>query len=123
MEVACNSGSSSGSSLISIVDVSENEAENGKCESGEKKERRRCGIELKCVKRAVRNWRKCLDSGCEEKTNLHRPCKEMRQYFCRSEKIYIEKNDRACNYHVQPQNWGEICLKTVSNFSVKIARG
>lgn len=44
----------------------------------------------------------------------------MRQYICKSKKIYIQQNDRVCKYHSQRQNWDEIRFKTASNFSSKV---
>lgn len=43
----------------------------------------------------------------------------MRLYFCRTKKIYIEKNDRVCGFHLQQQNWDKIDCKKVSNFTSK----
>lgn len=118
------------SSLISLIAVSENEAENGNGSGlvslievdeseGEKEEEKYDSVvKLKNVRRAVRNWRKCL--GCGEKKDLHLPSKEMRQYVCKSKQIYIQKNDRVCNDHAQRQNWNQIHFKTTSNFSNKI---
>lgn len=50
-----------------------------------------CGntTQLSAVKRAKRNWRKCL--GCDAKTNLLRPSKEMRIHICKSKHIYRAK--------------------------------
>lgn len=74
MEVDQNSDRSS---LLSLIEVSENEAENGNGsevfslievdESEGEKEEEKYGneVELKNIKRSVRNWRKCL--GCNEK--------------------------------------------------------
>lgn len=74
-------------------------------------------VNLKNLKRAKRNWRKCM--GCEERANLHRPTKIMRMHFCKSKKIYIEKNDRVCNFHLQHGNWDGMRVATASNFSGK----
>lgn len=124
------------SSLITLIEVSENEAENGSDnrlisliemdasdaeeEIEEEIDEETCSnqIKLTSVNRAVRNWRKCL--ACDEKRNLCRPSKKMRQYICKSKKIYVQKNDRVCKYHFQCQNWDEIRFKTTSNFSGKI---
>lgn len=116
------------SSLISLIEVSENEAENGDdnrlislIEIDESDtEEEKCGnvVKLTGISRVVRNWRKCF--ACNEKQNLCLPSKKMRQYFCKSKKIYIQKNDRVCKYHFQCQNWNEIRPKTASNFSSKI---
>ena len=105
------------SSLISLIEISESEAENGddnrlislievdesdaEVENEEEKWINR--VKLTAVSRVVRNWRKCL--GCNEKKNLCLPSKKMRQYFCKSRKIYIQQNDRVCKYHFQSQNW------------------
>lgn len=43
----------------------------------------------------------------------------MRQYFSKSKQIYIQKNDRVCEYHSQRQNWDVIHFKTASNFKSK----
>lgn len=125
MEANHNSESSS---LISLIEVSENEAENGNHNrlnsliemDVSDAEEEKCGNEVKLtnVSRAVRNWRKCL--ACNEKKNLCRPSKKMRQYICKSKKIYIQQNDRVCKYHFQCQNWDEIQFKITSNFSRKI---
>lgn len=114
------------SSLISIISVSESVAENGLVSSiemndSEEKEMKENGgnvVKLKNVTRAVRNWRKCL--GCGEKKDLQRPSMQLRQYICKSKKIYIQKNDRVCKYHAQQQNWDRINFKTASNFSGKM---
>lgn len=116
------------SSLISIIEVSENEAENGNDnrlisliemdESDAEEEIFGNEVKLTGVSRAVRNWRKCL--ACDAKKNLCRPSKKMRQYICKSKKIYIQQNDRVCKYHSQRQNWDEIRFKTASNFSSKV---
>lgn len=111
-------------SLISLIEVSENEAENGRndellslIEMQESEDDGRNEVKLKNMHRAIRNWRKCL--ACNEKKNLHRPSIEMRRYFCTMQKIYIEKNDRVCNFHFQRQNWSEIQIKKSSTFSGK----
>lgn len=114
------------SSLISLIEISENEAENGNANNNQligideiEEEEKSCNeVKLKNMSRAIRNWRKCL--GCEEKNNLHRPSKTMRLFFCKSKKIYIQENDRVCNYHSQCQNWNQIHFKTASNFSGKV---
>lgn len=104
-------------SLISLIEVSENEAEHGNEEQRKEKNGEVC-VKLKNLNRAIRNWRKCL--ACDERKNLHRPSKEMRTYFCKSKKIYVQKNDRTCAYHAQREHWDEIRCKTASNFSGKI---
>lgn len=104
-------------SLISLIEVSENEAEHGN-ESEREERNREVGVKLKGVSRAIRNWRKCF--ACNEKKNLHRPSKEMRIYFCKSKKIYVQKNDRVCTYHAQSENWDQVRCKTASNFSSKV---
>lgn len=117
---------SDNSSLISLIEVSESELENesvnqmvGLIEIEEnRKEKKGNEVTLKNLQRAVRNWRKCL--GCNEKENLHRPSKKMRLYFCKSKKIYIQENDRVCNYHTQCENWDKISFNAASNFSSKI---
>lgn len=118
------------SSLISLISVSENEAENGNGsglvslievdESEAEKEEKKFEnvVKLKKVSRAIRNWRKCL--GCGEKKDLQRPSKQIRQYICKSKQIYIQENDRVCNYHARRENWKQIHFKTSSNFSNKI---
>lgn len=88
------------SSLISLIEVSENQAENGDDnrlislievdESDAEEEKCDKVVKLNVVSRAVRNWRKCL--ACDEKKNLCRPSKKMRQYFSKSKKnIYSAK--------------------------------
>lgn len=117
------SESSNNSSLISLIEVSEYNSENGSMisliEIDESEDDEPCvnEVKLKNVKRAVRNWRKCL--ACEIREHLHRPSKEMRFYICKSQKIYILENDRVCDYHAQSQNWDQIRFKTASSFSGK----
>lgn len=74
-------------------------------------------IILKEVKRSVRNWRKCF--ACQERKNLQRPSKQMRIFFLKSKKIYIEKNDRVCNFHSESENW-DVCCNSTSTFSGKV---
>lgn len=103
----------SNDSLISLIEVSESE-EDIACSEYKKKAG---NIILKNVHRVVRNWRKCL--ACDEKKNLQRPSKQMRVYFMRTQKLYIEKNDRVCQFHTQSQNWN-ICCKKSQMFSSKM---
>lgn len=110
--VKMQSNQSRNNSLISLIEVSEREAENGRSKNIQN------NIKLKNIRRVVRNWRKCL--ACNKRGNLHRPSKEMRLYFCRLKRIYIQENDRVCNYHLQRQNWNVICPKTDSKFCGKI---
>lgn len=108
----------SNSSLITLIEVNENDAENGFLfESEEEREKERNEVQLKNIRRAKRNWRKCM--GCEEKINLHRPSKKMRLFFCKSKRIYIQSNDRVCDFHLQEQNWSQILANTATNFSGK----
>lgn len=104
---------SSNDSLISLIEVGENENDI----AGDEKEKNKGNIVLKNIHRVVRNWRKCL--ACDEKNNLQRPSKKMRLYFCKMKRMYIEKNDRVCQFHAQPQNWNIRCKKT-SVFTNKI---
>lgn len=101
-------------SLISVIEVSEREAEYGN-EVQRRGTKRELGVKLKSMSRAIRNWRKCL--ACGERKQLHRPSKEMRSFFCKTKKVYIQKNDRVCNYHTQREHWNEIHFKTSTNFS------
>lgn len=87
METNRNSESST---LISLIEVSESQAENGDDnrlisliemdESDVEEENWGNRVKLTGVSRAVRNWRKCL--ACDEKKNLCRPSKRMREHFC-----------------------------------------
>lgn len=95
-------------SEVSLIEMQENEEER----KNEKNE-----VKLRNMQRVIRNWRKCL--GCNEKKNLHRPSFEMRSFFCKSHKIYIEKNDRVCDFHFQRENWIEIQIKKTSTFTGK----
>lgn len=112
----------SNSSLITLIEVSENESENEYIVESERDERelqiKQNEVSLNNLRRAKRNWRKCL--GCDEKENLHRPTKRMRMYFCKSKKVYIQENDRVCSEHLQVENWDRIHVNTASNFSAKI---
>lgn len=109
----------SNSSLISLIEVSENEDENEyDVESEEEEVINRNEVKLNNFRRAKRNWRKCL--GCNENENLHRPTKKMRLAICKAQKIYIQANDRVCDYHLQEDNWNQIQLNTASNFSGKV---
>lgn len=112
--------SDNNSSLITLIEVSENELENEYVVDSEQDEReiKENEVKLNNLARAKRNWRKCL--GCDESENLHRPSKRMRLHFCKSKKVYIQANDRVCDYHLQVQNWDRIGVKTASNFSAKI---
>lgn len=74
-------------------------------------------IILKDVQRSIRNWRKCF--ACNERKHLQRPSKQMRTFFMKTKKVYIEKNDRVCNFHSQSANW-DICCKSTPVFSSKI---
>lgn len=103
----------SNDSLISVIEISENESDIEINKSNKNKS----NIVLKNVHRVVRNWRKCL--ACGEKKNLQCPSKQMRTYFMRTKKIYIEKNDRVCYFHSQSENW-DICCRKTSIFSSKI---
>lgn len=95
----------SNDSLISLIEV--NDSENDIAASQHKVNKSH--IVLKNVQRVVRNWSKCL--ACDERKNLQRPSKKMRSYFIRTKKLYIEKNDRVCNFHSQSQNWDIHCKK------------
>lgn len=111
----------SDSSLITLIELSDNEDENEYVFQSdeeipvaiEKNE-----VKLNSLKRAKRNWQKCM--GCDERANLHRPTKRMRLHFCKSKKIYIQANDRICDFHLQDENWNEMHVTTASNFSGKI---
>lgn len=117
-------------SLISLISVSENEAENGndsrtislieveESEGEEENQKYENIVQLKNMSRSVRNWRKCL--ACGEKKDLQRPSREMREFVCKSKQIYIQKNDRVCSFHAQRDNWDDIHFKESSNFSAKI---
>lgn len=105
----------SNDSLISLIEVSENESENDI--AGSEYKENKSNVVLKNVQRVIRNWRKCL--ACDEKKYLQLPSKEMRSHFIRTKKMYIEKNDRVCNFHAQSQNWN-LCCKTTPIFSSKI---
>lgn len=65
MELDQNSG---GSSLISVIELSENEAENIIIENVQREEKRGNMVELKSAFRAVRNWRKCMACGEKKKS-------------------------------------------------------
>lgn len=98
--------------------MSENEDENEyDVESEEEEVINRNEVKLNNFRRAKRNWRKCL--GCNENENLHRPTKKMRLAICKAQKIYIQANDRVCDYHLQESNPIEHCLK----FQWKSSRG
>lgn len=103
----------SNDSLVTLIEVSENDSEIDENKNNENKGK----FVLKKIKRIVRNWRKCF--ACEEKKNLRRPSKQMRSFFCKTKKIYIEKNDRVCEFHAQSHNWNITC-KTTSIFTNKI---
>lgn len=116
--------------LISLIEVDDDEEENESDDlvslieseerrsEQEEKRIRPNEVKLKNMRRVVRSWMHCF--ACGEKKNLHRPPKNMRLYFCREKKVYIEKNDRVCDHHLQRQNWNNICYKSVSKFSSKI---
>lgn len=104
-------------SLVTLIDVEE-ELSEVEVEIEQENSSHAKKIRLSNVRRAIRNWRKCL--ACEENRNLHRPSKKMRLFFCKSQNVYIQDNDRVCNYHSQTQNWHQIRLKTTSIFSAKI---
>lgn len=119
--------SESNSSLITLIEWNDNEDENEDGnEDGNEDEQvfqndvaiEKNEVKLNSLKRAIRNWRKCM--GCDESANLHRPTKRMRLYFCKSKKIYIQANDRVCDFHLQDENWNEMHVTTTSNFSGKI---
>lgn len=112
-------------SLISLIEVGDDEENTSddsislvESESEYENTSRANEVKLNNIQRAVRSWRHCL--ACAETKKLHRPSKSMRLYFSKAKKIYIEKNDRVCDFHLQRQNWGNIHCKTVSNFSRKI---
>lgn len=120
------------SELISLIDVSENEAENGNNDHlislinmsesvEEENESNKNNFMCDRIKlnfyRVVRNWRKCL--ACGERKKLHRPSLQMRRYFC-TQKVYIQKNDRVCDFHFRSENWPEIRFKKTSIFSSKV---
>lgn len=126
-----NNSQTSCNSLISLIEVSENEAENGprlislievdergNQIAGKKLTKRTNSIKLKNINRVVRNWKKCL--ACNENKKLQRPSKYMRLYFCKSKKLYIQKNDRVCKYHAEQKNWDQIQCKKSTNFSDKM---
>lgn len=96
----------SNNSLISLIEVSGSESQND-IEVNHQKSGK---IDLKNVQRVVRNWRKCL--ACKETKKLQRPSKKMRIFFCKVKKMYIQKNDRVCNFHAQSENWDFSCKKT-----------
>lgn len=105
------------SSLITLIEISETESEDEN-QNANNEHKRLNQVNLKNMKRSIRNWRKCLACGVRE--NLHRPSKRMRRFFCKSKKIYIQENDRVCDYHLQSQNWDQIDFRTASHFSGKI---
>lgn len=101
--------------LISLIEINESEEE----ESETNKKKLTCDVvKLRNMNRAKRNWRKCL--ACDENKNLHRPPLEMRRYFCTSQRVYIQKNDRVCDFHFNSQNWSEIHIKKSSMFTSKL---
>lgn len=124
------------SDLISLIEVTESEAENGMfdqsissievddddeleyVDENNGNNNMRNQVELKNMDRAIRNWRRCI--GCKEKENLHHPTESMRRFFCKSKKTFIQKNDRVCDHHSQRRNWDEICLRKSSKFSSKM---
>lgn len=110
---------SNDSELISLIEIDEDnqDEDDVRIENNQHNENQiMCNqVELKCMHRAVRNHRKCL--ACEEKTNLHRPSESMRRFFSKSKKIYIQKNDRVCNFHCERENWDHIQCRESSYFS------
>lgn len=102
-------------SLISLIEVGDNS--DNECQIENQNKKIKSNIVLKDIRRVIRNWRKCF--ACNERKNLQRPSKNMRAFFIKTKKIYIEKNDRVCNYHSQSENW-DICCNKTSIFSSKI---
>lgn len=89
-------------SHITLKEMSDNEDENLYVFQSDEEIRvaiEKNEVKLNSLKRAKRNWRKCM--GCDERANLHSPTKEMRLHFCKSKKIYIQANDRVCDFHLQ----------------------
>lgn len=111
-------------SLISLIEVADDESESNDSISlieSESKKEMKIGpneVVIKNMQRAVRSWRHCL--ACIETKKLHRPSKNMRMYFSRTKKNYIEKNDRVCEFHLQRQNWDNIRLKLNTKFKSRI---
>lgn len=105
----------SNDSYIPLIDVSDNS--DNECEIENQNKKNKSNIVLKDIQRVVRNWRKCF--ACNERRNLQRPSKKMRSEFMKSKKIFIEKNDRVCEYHSKSENW-DICCKKSSVFSSKM---
>lgn len=106
-----------GEDLVSIISLDEEDVEELE-RRADNSNIRANEVVLNNMQRAVRDWRKCVS--CDTKQGLKRPSKELRMYICKSKNVYIEKNDRVCEYHSEYEHWDEITCKKKSNFSARI---